>query len=308
MSSREFALTSADGVAINCFHWRAQHPRAIVVIAHGAAEHGARYAHFAQALNARGYEVFAEDHRGHGVTAAAIAGLGNMGPANALEHVVGDMIHLTSHARSEFPGMPVILFGHSMGSLIAQRVLATQGELYRAAVLCGSLSVDVLAPAKPMIDDAVRQVGRDASAEALQGAMFASLMQGFANPRTPFDWLSRDAQEVDKYIADPCCGFALTLGSWQDVAQSAARTADPQELQRIPRRLRVLIMSGAADPVHLGGLGLQQLDARLAAAGLRHRDLRTYDGARHELLNETNRQDVIRDTIDWMDAALAARD
>ena len=141
---------------------------------------------------------------------------------SALEHVVGDMIHLTSHARSEFPGMPVILFGHSMGSLIAQRVLATQGELYRAAVLCGSLSVDVLAPVKPMIDDAVRQAGRDASAEALQGAMFASLMQGFANPRTPFDWLSRDAQEVDKYIADPCCGFALTLGSWQDVAQSAA--------------------------------------------------------------------------------------
>jgi alpha-beta hydrolase superfamily lysophospholipase len=304
MNSSGFRLTSEDSREFQCYRWAPPSPRAIVQLVHGAAEHARRYQRFADALVARGFAVYAEDHRGHGQSVAPQGLKGDMGPSNAIERVVDDVACLSRTARAQHPELPLVLFGHSMGSLIAQRTLARHGQLYDAAVLCGSLAVDLLAQARPTIDAAVSAQGRDAPAEELQGAMFGALMQGFPDARTPFDWLSRDAEEVDRYIADPLCGFALTNGAWQDIAESGLRTLDPRELARIPRKLPVLIMSGSDDPVHLGGAAIQQLYDRLSSAGVIRLTTWLYPGGRHELLNETTREEVTRDVIDWIEGVL----
>jgi alpha-beta hydrolase superfamily lysophospholipase len=303
--SRNDQLTSSDGRTFHYYQWAADvPPRAIVQIVHGAAEHAGRYAPFAEALVARGWAVVAEDHRGHGRTIAVGATPGDMGPANAIERVADDVLQLAQHAQAQYPGIPVVLFGHSMGSLISQRVLARRGALYAAAVLSGSLAVDLVAQAKPAIDEAVRRQGRDAPAAELQSAMFGALMQGFKDPRTPFDWLSRDAAEVDKYINDPLCGFPLSNGAWQDIAESALRTLDADESKKIPAALPVLILSGTDDPVHLNGLAIQQLHDRLRGAGVTRLTRRLYPGGRHEMLNELNRDEVVSETIAWIDSIL----
>ncbi|HEY2402249.1 MAG TPA: alpha/beta fold hydrolase, partial [Steroidobacteraceae bacterium] len=196
MNCRNYRLSCVDVAGLFCYEWTDSPPRAIVQIVHGAFEHAARYAHFACALVARGFAVVAEDHRGHGRTAATVVELGHMGPANAIERVADDVVRLTLESRAVFPGLPAILFGHSLGSLISQRVLAKHGRLYDAAVLSGSLAIDDLIQTKPAIDEATSRHGRDSPAEQLHASFLSELVQDIDSPRTQFDWLSRDSIEV----------------------------------------------------------------------------------------------------------------
>jgi len=306
VNCRNFRLPCGDGPALFCYEWTDSRPKAIVQIVHGAFEHAGRYAHFARALGARGFAVVAEDHRGHGRTAATADELGHMGPPNAIERVADDVARLTLQSRAAFPGLPAILFGHSLGSLISQRVLAKHGRLYDATVLSGSLSMEDLIQTQPSIDAATSRHGRDTPAEQLHAAFLTELVRDIESPRTRFDWLSRDCGEVDKYICDPLCGFPLTHGAWQDVAEAATLTLDARELRRIPGNLRVLIVSGEADPVHGKGVAIDQLYRACVAAGLFHVSKRLYPGGRHEMLNELNRDAFIQDTIQWMEDALAS--
>jgi len=301
MKHDNFKLKSIDQTEFHCYQWHDGNPRAIVQIVHGVSEHAMRYAPFAEALVGRGFAVLAEDHRGHGQTATTV---GNMGPANALERVCDDVVCLTKHASTLFPGIPVILFGHSMGSLISQLLIPQHGDLYTAVILSGSPSIDGLAGARPVIDEAVTQAGRDASAEELQMAMFGAFLEDIPNPRTPFDWLSHDTAEVDKYIEDPLCGFALTLGSFHDLSHAASGTANVETLKKIPADLPMLILSGSDDPAHAKGTAIDQLLAGYREAGLTRVSTRLYQGGRHEMLNELNRQEVIGDIIGWIENTL----
>jgi len=300
-----FTLRSADAATLWCHEWRGSEAKAVVQIVHGAFEHAARYAPFARALGACGFAIIAEDHRGHGQTAQAPDELGRMGPANCIELAAEDVIRLTLEARLRLPRLPVILFGHSLGSLISQRVLARNGELYEAVVLSGALSAAGLTEVKPLIDEAAASHGRDTPAESLQRALLSELLVNIEAPRTAFDWLSRDGAEVDRYLADPRCGFALTHGTWQDIAEVAPLTVDAAELTRLRRDLPVLILSGEADPVHGKGTAIRELNAAYRGAGISQVCTRLYAEGRHEMLNEINREEVIHDTIEWMEGALA---
>ena len=168
MNPRQFVMEAADGTLICCYEWPVEEPDSIVQLVHGGAEHAARYQHFAQALNEHGYLVLAEDHRGHGETAVLGKGLGNMGGSNSLAAVCSDVVELTSRAKVRYPNLPIVIFGHSIGSLTTQRVLISNGGDYAAAILSGSPSVDVLQQAKPLVDKALAAHGRDAPAEELQ--------------------------------------------------------------------------------------------------------------------------------------------
>jgi len=302
MNHTRFELTAEDGTSFHCYQWGSPNPRALVQIVHGVAEHAERYAPFAEKLVAHGFEVFADDHRGHGRTAGSNPG--NMGAANALERVCQDVVQLSRHARAEFPGLPLVLFGHSMGSLISQLILPAHGELYDAVVLSGSPDFDDLVQARPMIDMAVAQAGRDAPATELQAGMFGAFLEGIDEPRTPFDWLSRDAKEVDKYVADPLCGFEMTLGSFQDIAAAAERGLATPVAARVPTRLPMLIFSGARDPANKMGAVTGRLYDRYTGAGLTRVRKHVYAGGRHEMLNETNREEVMNDIVTWIDDAL----
>jgi alpha-beta hydrolase superfamily lysophospholipase len=304
MNSTNFTLDRQDGAAVYCYAWVPDSVRGIVQIVHGGAEHAGRYARLAEALTARDFAVYAEDHRGHGRTAPDASSLGDMGPANGLDRVCYDVLALSQHAREAHPGVPLVILGHSIGSLITQRVLIANGGDYDGAVLSGSPSIGVLLDADDAVDELVNTLGRDAPGDELQMQMFASFLETLGDIRTPFDWLSRDEAEVDKYIDDALCGFALRIGAWRDIIDAARLTVNDEAVANVPNDLPIYVFSGDADPVHNGGEAIDSLCDRYAKAGVSRLQRRMYKGGRHEMFNETNRDEVTADLLCWLDSVV----
>jgi alpha-beta hydrolase superfamily lysophospholipase len=289
MNPESFWFGGSDGLQVAAYRWPAgAHARAIVQIAHGMAEHSLRYEHVAAFLNRGGFHVYANDHRGHGLTGTHSGTLGDFGAAG-WNGLVDDLVALTRIAREREGGLPVILLGHSMGSFAAQQyVLDHSGEI-EALALSGSVATDLLIGNSPPDGD------------------LTALNKPFEPARTPFDWLSRDPAIVDAYVADPLCGFKLDPASLMSMGMSAMRMAEPRELARIRKELPIYIFAGDADPLNGKLELLKPLAARYRAAGIRDVVERYYPDARHEVLNETNREQVMSDLVAWSDRALARR-
>ena len=281
-------ISTADGTEVATTAWTdvAGTPRAAVQIAHGLAEHAARYGRFATALNQAGFLAFATDHRGHGRTGRDR--LGDFGPAG-FDGLIADVAEYGA-AIARNCGLPVFLFGHSMGSFAAQSVVLDHADQYAGVVLSGSTAMDVLAAG---MADAEGPVGLEA------------FNAGFEH-RTGFEWLSRDEAEVDSYVADPWCGFETPPETIPMLFGQAGRLADPGELANVRSDLPILIASGSDDPLAGGGELVQLLGQRYRDAGVADVTVQVYPGGRHEILNETNRDQVTTDIVDWLTGHLSA--
>ncbi len=288
MPSSTFRYTSSDGAQITAYRWDPPgEPRAVIQLTHGMGEHALRYDYVARALNDADFVVYAQDHRGHGASADPDA-LGDLGQGSWTA-LVDDIGLLSARIRAEHPGLPLILLGHSMGSFAVQQYLLDHGADVDGVVLTGTAAIDVLEPALDLN-------------QPLDLVMFNA---AFQPARTDFDWLSRDETIVDAYIADPYCGFGTDPESTKLMFLGARRVADPAQVAAMPSDLPVYIAVGEADPVNGGLALLTPLTDRYAAAGLTDVTVRIYPGARHEILNETNRDDVIGELIGWIDRVLA---
>jgi alpha-beta hydrolase superfamily lysophospholipase len=282
MSREEFSFSSSDGLEIAYYRWRAPARTAgIIQIAHGMGEHALRYAHVAEFLNQAGYHVYANDHRGHGRTAKGVESLGDFG-APGWNGLVADLVMVTRLARMREGGLPAILLGHSMGSFAAQQYVLDNSALIAGLVLSGSASVDRLA-----IDPS-----READLTAFN--------QAFEPARTPYDWLSRDPAVVDAYIADRFCGFGINKRAMETMAAATKRLIDPAELSRIRSNLPIYIFAGDKDPINHDLEWLKPLAERYRAAGIADVTEKYYPQGRHEMLNETNRDEVLSDLLSWI--------
>jgi alpha-beta hydrolase superfamily lysophospholipase len=276
-------ISSADGTDIATYAWTDVdgEPQGAVQIAHGLAEHAARYDRFATALNQAGFLAFATDHRGHGRTGRDQ--LGDFG-SPGFDGLIADVVQYGAAIASDHPGLPLFLFGHSMGSFAAQSIVADHSDSYTGVVLSGSTALDVLAAGL---------------AESEGPAGLEAFNAGFEH-RTGFEWLSRDEAEVDKYVADPWCGFDTPDDTIPALFAPAARLADPAVLGGIRSDLPLLIASGSHDPLAGEGQLVELLGQRYRDAGVADVTVTVYSDARHEILNETNRDDVTTDIIDWL--------
>ena len=293
----ERILTDDDGVDIFLRVWPRPAAAGVVVVAHGASEHSGRYHRFAVALNDAGYAVYAPDHRGHGRTALS-TGPGRIGGTGG--RLVDDLHLVVEHAAAEAPGIPLVLFGHSMGSMIAQAYATRHGAALVGYVLSG-------APAPmPGADElgaglaaAVDAGMADAPIDAL-----APFNEPFEPARTAYDWLSRDADEVDRYVADPLCGdgMPLTYGFVSELYQLALPAMEPGAIAAV-RPIPVLMITGEMDAASGMSAHARELEKRLRDGGL-DVTARYYPGARHELLNEVNRDEVTADVVAWIDAVV----
>jgi len=284
MPSSTFSYPSPDGTQITAYRWDpAGEPRAVIQLTHGMGEHARRYDHVARALNDAGFAVYAQDHRGHGASADPDA-LGDLGQGS-WPALVDDIGLLSARIRAEHPGLPLILLGHSMGSWAVQQYLLDHSADVDGAVLTGTAAIDVLEPALDLD----------------QPLDLTMLNAAFQPARTDFDWLSRDEAMVDAYVADPYTGFGIDAASTKLMFAGARRLADPAQVARMRPDLPVYIAVGEADPLNAGLALLTPLTDRYAAAGLTDVTVRVYPGARHEILNETNRDEVIGDLITWLD-------
>jgi alpha-beta hydrolase superfamily lysophospholipase len=292
----EGTFTADNGIEVFHQAWRVDAPRGTVVIAHGASEHSGRYARFAAALNGGGWDAVALDHRGHGRTGPS-TGVGKLGPAGG-QGLLDDLGRVIAEQRAGGPGRPVVLFGHSMGSLIAQGYVVTGAAGLAGYILSGPLGVpEGVEELRTGLEQAVEAGMGDEPLDSL-----GPYNEPFEPARTPFDWLSRDPAEVDAYIADPLSGDGnpLTVGFIAGVLGIAVPGIDPQRIAGIPR-IPVLLIAGEADPVGGMGANVRELERRLRDAGLDTTG-RYYPEARHELLNETNRDEVTADVLAWLAA------
>jgi len=298
----ELTLRDTDGVDVFYRRWLpAGEASLVVLVAHGMSEHSGRYARLATALSDAGAAVYAPDHRGHGRTAAS-TGVGRAGPSG-IAGALGDLGALRRIAESEHPGAPVVLLGHSMGALLAQAYAERDGSGLAGLVLSGS----------PGSDDAVGELATAlvAAVDAGMGeeplAALSGFNAAFEPARTPFDWLSRDPAEVDAYIADPFCGdnHPMTYGFVADLLTVAVAAMEPAAVASLPVSTPILLITGGADPVSNAGAGVRALQGRMVDAGLRV-DAIFYADARHEVFNETNRDQVTADLIGFLDRVRAA--
>lgn len=276
-------------------------PKATIVIAHGMAEHAARYGRFADELAAGGYAVYAHDHRGHGRTAGGDDALGWAG-RDGWNGMLRDLDRLASLVAQRHPGTPLILFGHSMGSVLAQRFAQLHGDRLAGLILSGTFGGAPNIRAGIAVASVLRLLRGDRAPSPLQRTMFAGFNKAFAPQRTGFEWLSRDDAEVQRYADDPHCGFTFSNRLLVDMLRGYAETWKPVNERRIPVALPVLFFSGALDPVGANTRAVTALAERYRALGLRDVQTTFYPGARHESLNETNRDEVVRDVLAWLDA------
>ena len=300
MPGSEFTLRADDGQSLLTRRWLPEGPpRAIVQIAHGLTEHSGRYARLAAALNATGYGVYAADLRGHGPKAAA-ADLGHFADEGGWDKVVGDFWTLNRLIGAKQPGTPIIFLGHSLGSFLGRGFIAQHSDALAGAALSGSSGKPpAIATLGRLIAREERlRLGKRGKSQVIFQMWFGDFNKPFKPARTAFDWLSRDEKEVDAFVADPLCGFPFTTQLAIDVLDALPRVTSRQSLAPIRKDMPIYVFSGERDPV---GVNIQGLIGDLEAGGFTRLTTRIYPGARHETLNELNRDEVTRDLIAWLD-------
>ena len=308
MKSSDFIHTASDGKSIFVRKWLPTgNPKAILLVAHGMAEHSARYERLAAMMTAVGWSVLVPDLRGHGRTALK-GELGWFSDHDGFSRVRDDLHEIALAASAEKPGLPLFLLGHSMGSLIAEAYLIEYGRDLAGCILSG-----VLTPPPPLLLMSARIIaklgsvfkGKKVAAKMLHKMSFDANNKDFEPARTPTDWLSRDISEVDQYVADPLCGFVCSFGLYHDfLAAFASIYRKSMVFSALRKTFPLLIAAGAEDPLGGAKAFVSLLADKFKIAGLQDIETRLYPGARHEILNETNRDEVMNDLRGWLESEL----
>lgn len=289
MNEQPLTLSAPDGYTLHLTLFAPEHPRAVLVISHGMAEHGNRYRELAHWLTDRDIAVITYHHRGHGPECPP-ADLGHYSDDAGWQRVVDDLHRVLLAARQRFPGLPVNLLGHSMGSFIAQScaqqypgamdtlILSATNRIHRPSLTASRLLVSLIATIR----------GQRHRSPLIGRLTFDTFNKAFAPNRTGSDWLSRDPAQVDRYEADPFCGFHCSAGLWRDFI-GGMLTINPTHWRR---DLPVHLLSGTHDAVGEMGKGVRQHFQAIREAGVERVTLRLFEGGRHELMNESNRLEV----------------
>lgn len=303
MQTAEFQHRLPGGTHALVRSWRpGAAPRGVVQVIHGMAEHSARYQRLGTALASSGFAVYAHDLPGHGPQCEP--GMrGHFADRRGWRVALSSVREVQRVAQRAHPGKPHFVLGHSMGGYLLQHYVVDAGAGLAGAVFSacsGELAGRRLALALIRAEKALYGVRHpSAVGEALA---FRAFNRGFRPARTKFDWLSRDPQEVDKYVADPLCGYRVSTGLWIELLTAGAWLTEPHRLRRIPKTLPVLIIGGERDPATGGEKGLRALERKFQQVGLRDLRVKVYPDARHEVLNDTCRDEATADLIAWLDA------
>ena len=276
--------------------------KGVVQICHGLGEHAERYARFAEALSVAGYAVYAEDHRGHGKTTAPDAPAGFFARAEGWNQVLADKAFINQYIHEQHPDLPVILFGHSLGGTLAfSYALRWPQSINAVAVWNATTNTNALHTVLNGVL-AIEKLFRGRQATSIVNALtFAQWGKAIKPHRTDFDWLSQDEAEVDKYIADPLCGWPAQVALWQDISDGMADCADNTKLSALPKKLPFNLVGGDQDPATEGGKAVLDLDHRLKANGFENVTTKVMANTRHETLNELDRDQTTKDFIAWLD-------
>lgn len=308
MKNDLFSFIGAENEKIYVYKWEPDSEcKGVVQIAHGMAEHGKRYEYVAKSLVSNGYSVYLNDHRGHGITAKSLERVGYLGEGDGFSLMVEDMHSLTEIIKKENIGKPIILLGHSMGSFLTQKYMSMYGTNISGAILSGTngknkffnlLVGSVIAKFK------IITKGRKYKSKLLNKMAFCNYNKMFKPNKTEFDWLCSQNSVVKKYMQDDFCGGLFSASYFNDLIKCVKNNFKRANLLNIPRDLPVYIFSGSLDPVSNNGKGIVSLYDIYKKSGLNKVEYKIYQNGRHEMLNEKNKNIVIKETIKWIDKIL----
>ena len=303
---KEFKFSSVSGLAdIHCASYLPENGEvnAVLQVAHGMAEHLERYEKFASYLCDRGIALYINDHLGHGATAASSDDLGFTGEGGGADAMIADVHTMTARLREQFPGLPVILLGHSMGSFIARNAVALFGGDYDGAIFSGTGGPEMPTGAGMALARwRMFRRGERHRSNLIAKVAFGNYNRKYDGPVTKSSWISRDEAVVKAYMADPWCNFPYSARGWYDLFDLLGRVSRRDWAAKVPPDLPILLASGSMDPVGNFGRGVKAVHQRLKQAGIRDLTIKLYPDARHEILNEINREEVYGDMLAWLDA------
>lgn len=295
-------VVAKDNHKLFLYCWKdVQNPKAVILIIHGMSEHAARYEAFARFLNENGFVVYANDLRGHGKTTSRNGTLGYIGE-DGFNRIVEDEYMITQKIKQEYPELPVVLFTHSFGSFVGQEFLTRYSSEINGMILCGSAAQQGLKFKTAAILAAIyRKIyGEKKEAKFLNQLSFGSYNKRILNGGLN-DWLSRDPDIVKKYNDDPECGFICTANFYYYFCTALTRLYEPQKLDHITKTIPLFIIAGTEDPVGEYGKSVRKLHEIYKKLDMSNLSIKLYEGARHELLNETNKELVMNDILQWLD-------
>ena len=306
MKKEDFVLKGKDALELYGSNYKTGGGKGSVVVVHGMAEHRKRYDKFARNLANSGYSVYTYDQRGHGETARENdLPLGHLEAGNGWENLLEDVRETIRFVESREGSTPTFLFGHSMGSFVGRSYVIEYGSKVDGLILSGTGRVNrfILYSLIPLakLEKLIR--GEKAESVLMEKIMFASHNRDFEPARTELDWLTRDTETVESYLEDDLAGFSCTTGFYDEFVLGLRSIAAREAPERFPRNLRLLLLVGENDPVG-GEREIRKLAERFREFEELTAQLKVYEGARHELLHEINREEVIKDTVDWLDEAV----
>lgn len=297
-----FTIQAKDGLLLFVRHWPCDMPRAVIQIVHGMAEHGGRYDGFARFLNQNGFAVVADDHRGHGRSAVDLRDLGYMADDDGFERLVEDEKQINEWIARQYPGVPRILLGHSMGSFASQRYFERYGDTIDALLLTGTNAF----PSQPvrlgrlLAGGLIKVHGRRYKSFLIDKLAFAHYHAKVPKTTGRFGWLTRDMAVLNEYLHDKYCGAVFPVSFFYDLFTGFLTIHKRENLKKIPKDKPIYIFCGSGDPVGEYGSGPARLYSLYTSLGARDVSLRLYPRARHELLNEINRNQVYADLLAYL--------
>lgn len=304
MNLREdFVFKDSEGLELQGYKWsNGKDFKAIVHILHGMTEDAIRYDEFAEKLVEAGFLVYAHDHRGHGFTAKNIESLGYQAEDDGFQWMIDDAKVLIEASRKKYKEHKIILFGHSMGSFVSQRLVEEYNDLVDMLVLSGTNGEpDKLAPLGEKIAKMeISLKGRKFKSKLMDKLIFGGFNNKFKPNRTNFDWLCSVESEVDKYIENERYGFICSSSFYYDLLRGVRSIHKVENMSRINKEMPIYIFAGDKDPVGNFGEGIINLRNKLKEFGVKNVEYKLYKGGRHEMLNEKNKVEVMNDTISWM--------
>ena len=278
--------------------------KAAVQVVHGMCEHTLRYKHFAKFLNDNGIAVCGNDHLGHGSSVTNADDLGYFSPERGWQNAVEDMYKMTKIMKEKVGDVPFFMFGHSMGSFLARVYMIKHASALDGAVICGTGDrVPGLSALSTVLDAVKLAKGDRYRSEKINNMAFGKYNERFPDAEYPTAWLTRDEEIQKSYIGDEKCDFIFTINGFENLAKMLAYISDPRWFAAVRKDLPVLFISGSDDPVGNYGKGVQSVYDKLKAQDC-NVELKIYEGARHEPLNETNKEEVMADVLDFLNAVM----
>ena len=302
MSYTTSTIKLRDGLNLHLHNWIPENPTKLLFLVHGSVEHAKRYDEFAQKLNKKGYIVIAPDHRGHGLTAKESGVFSDFGKENGFMRVIGDLEEILDYIIKEYPELPRSIFGHSLGSFMTRKFISIRGNEFEKAIISGSTWGNLVELKGGMLLSKVWGAisGRNKANQKYNDFLWRMLNNKVKGHKGTLDFINRDEKEVEKYIADPLNGNTMTIEYGIQMSVAILLVREDVVFENTPNDLKILLASGTDDPLSNGGKDIETIAEKYKANGIKDVTVKLYKDARHEIVNEINKEEVMTDMIEWL--------